>query len=171
MTRSIYLDMDGVVADFNAFVSEKLGRQIGWGISDLTSEEWDEISKIKDLYDQLPLIDGSTKLVALAKSFNNRFNVEFLSALPRKGTMPSAADDKTKWIAKYFPGMKVNFGPYSQDKQKWCKPLDILIDDKPENVEQWYAAGGIAIKHVDDFGKTMKHLLTAVLADKPMILD
>ena len=171
MTRSIYLDMDGVVADFNSFVSEQLGRQIGWGISDLTSDEWNKISSIDHLYYQLPLLEGSTKLVAMAKSFNTRFKVEFLSALPRETSMPSAAEDKIKWVDNYFPGMKVNFGPYSQDKQKWCKPLDILVDDKPQNIEQWYAVGGIAIKHVDDFDKTIKHLLTAVTADKPMILD
>lgn len=168
--RAIYLDMDGVVADFNLFVSNLLGRPIGWGVSDLSNEEWDKLTAVDHLYYQLPLIEESTKLVALAKSFNTRFHVEFLTAIPRDATMPDATPDKIKWAQKYFPGVKVNFGPYSRDKQKWCKPLDILVDDKPQNIDQWYAAGGIAIKHTDDFDATMKNLMKGIEATESMIL-
>lgn len=170
MTRTIYLDMDGVVADFNLYVSNIVGREIGWGVSDLSDEEWLFISKNENLYYQLPLIKESTKLVAAAKSFIPSFNVEFLTAIPRKSSMPSAQTDKIQWVEKYYPGIKVNFGPYSQDKQHWCRPLDILIDDKPENVEEWYAAGGIAIKHVDNFDQTIKNLVLATQKAEPAIL-
>ena len=92
--RTIYLDMDGVVADFNKFASNVLGREIGWGVQDLSSEEWEKLGAINSLYFQLPLIEDSTKLVGIAKSFSSRFNVEFLTAVPRVTTMPSAALDK-----------------------------------------------------------------------------
>ena len=164
--RTIYLDMDGVVADFNKFASDILGREIGWGVQDLSSEEWDKLNQVNSLYFKLPLIEGSTRLVGIAKSFSTRFNVEFLTAVPRVTTMPSAALDKKMWIDKYFPGMKVNYGPYSRDKQKWAKPGDILVDDKPSNIEEWVNAKGIGILHKDNFNVTIDYLLQAIDNDE-----
>jgi len=152
--RTIYIDMDGVVADFNLFVSELLGRQIGWGIHDLTSQEWDILAKTPNLYRNLPLIEESVKMVGLCRSFSSRVNVEFLTAIPRQSTMPSAKQDKFDWINEHFPGIPVNFGPFSRDKQNWARPGDILIDDKQSNIDEWEAAGGIPIHHLGDYTLT-----------------
>lgn len=160
--RTIYIDMDGVVADFNLFVSELLGRQIGWDQHDLTAKEWDILADFPNLYSKLPLIEGSLNMVKVCRSFEPEVNVEFLSAIPRQSTMPAAKQDKIDWIAKYFPGMVVNFGPYSKDKQKWARPGDILIDDKPSNIEEWGAAGGIPVLHLKDYNNTILLILFAM---------
>lgn len=160
--RTIYIDMDGVVADFNLFVSELLGRQIGWGIHDLTSEEWDILANVPNLYRKLPLIEESVKMVGLCKSFSSRVNVEFLTAIPRQSTMPSAKQDKIDWITEYFPFTPVNFGPFSKDKQNWARPGDILIDDKLSNIEEWGVAGGIPVYHFGNYENTMKLILFAL---------
>lgn len=157
--RTIYIDMDGVVADFNSFVSNLLGRQIGWHERDLSAKEWDVLSNVPNLYAQLPLIEKSVEMVNLCKTFQSEVNVEFLSAIPRKTTMPSAKQDKIDWINKYFPGTVVNFGPYSKDKQYWARPGDILIDDKPSNINEWGTAGGIPIYHLGDFDLTNQLIL------------
>ena len=152
--------MDGVVADFDTFASNLLGRKIGWHESkfDLTKEEWAMLSAVDRLYYNLPLMPDATKLVAYVKSLSTRFNVQFLTAVPRRTTMPEAQADKQAWIDKYFPGMKMDIGPFSHDKQKWCKPGDILIDDRPSNIEEWKSAGGIAIYHTGDVDATIKHI-------------
>lgn len=160
--RTIYIDMDGVVADFNFYVSNVLGREIGWGVHDLTSEEWDKIAEIPNLYRQLPLIGDSVKMVGLCKSFSTRVNVEFLTAIPRQSTMPSAKQDKLDWINEHFPGIPVNFGPFSRDKQHWARPGDILIDDKPSNVKEWGDAGGIPIHHLGNYELTNQLILLAM---------
>ena len=160
--RTIYLDMDGVVADFNKFASDLLGREISWEGKDLSEEEWDRLGAVENLYYKLPLIEESIKLVAIAKSFSTRFNIEFLTAVPRVTTMPSAALDKKMWLEKYYPGFKVNYGPFSRDKQKWAMPGDILIDDKRSNIKQWYDVDGIGILHTGDFKVTIDNLLSAV---------
>ncbi len=171
--RTIYIDMDGVVADFDSYVSGLLGRKIGWGISDLTSEEWDFVATHSDMYRKLNLIEESTRMVALCKSFSTRFNVAFLTALPREKTMPSAKQDKTDWLNHYFPGMPIYFGPFSRDKQNWCKPFDILIDDKPENVDQWAAKGGCGVYHTgttfEDYDKTISNILDAIDNPSPKV--
>jgi 5'(3')-deoxyribonucleotidase len=158
--RTIFLDMDGVVADFDTFVSNLLGRPIGWNDSkqDLTDEEWEKLASVDRLYYQLPLMPDATKLVAYVKSLSTRFNVGFLTAVPRRSTIPSARDDKQAWVNKYFPGMKMDIGPYSHHKQKWCAPGDILVDDRPSNIEQWNAVGGIAIYHTGDVDATIKRI-------------
>jgi len=169
--KKIYIDMDGVVADFDKFVSNLLGRKIGWGVSDLTSAEWAQVAAIPNFYDQLDMIEDSEVLVAAALSFSTRFDVEFLTALPRESTMPTARADKTAWLARHFPGVPINFGPFSRDKQKWFKTAgDILIDDKPSNVQEWFAAGGIAIFHQGDFAKTIDLLYHAVDKEQTMLL-
>ena len=48
--RTIYLDMDGVVADFNKFASDLLGREVGWEGKDLSSKEWDKIASVENFY-------------------------------------------------------------------------------------------------------------------------
>ena len=157
--RTIYIDMDGVVADFDSYVSALLGRPIGWGATqDLTDVEWERLASVDRLYFQMPLMPDATKLVAYIKSLSTRFHVQFLTAVPRRSTIPSAKDDKQAWVDKYFPGMRMDIGPYSQHKQKWCKPGDILIDDRPSNIEQWTAVGGIAIYHTGDVDASIKRL-------------
>lgn len=169
--RTIYLDMDGVVADFNKFASDLLGREIGWEGKDLSSEEWDILTSVENFYFKLPLIEESTMLVAAAKSFSTRFKVEFLTAVPRATTMPSAALDKKMWLDKHFPGFKVNYGPYSRDKQKWAKPGDILVDDKRSNIEEWFNAGGIGILHTGDFKVTVDNLFKSVDNNTPTLYN
>ena len=39
------------------------------------------------------------------------------------------------------------FGPYSRDKQNHCKALDILIDDRSDNIKEWKETGGVGILH------------------------
>ncbi len=157
--RTIFLDMDGVVADFDTYVSAFLGRPIGWGTStDLTDEEWARISSADRLYYNLPLMPDATKLVAYVKSLSTRFNVGFLTAIPRRNTMPSAQSDKQAWVDKYFPGMRMDIGPFSRDKQKWASPGDILVDDRPSNIAEWSAVGGIAIFHTGDVDATIKRI-------------
>lgn len=157
--RTIFLDMDGVVADFDSYVSILLGRKIGWdSTTDLTDEEWERLASVDRLYYQFSLMPDATKLVAYVKSLSTRFHVGFLTAVPRRSTIPSAKDDKQAWVNKYFPGMRMDIGPYSHHKQKWCTPGDILIDDRPSNIEQWTAVGGIAIYHTGDVDASIKRL-------------
>ena len=158
--KTIFLDMDGVVADFDTFAEELLGREIGWGdtTQDLSAEEWLRLASIDRLYYQLPLMPDATKLVAYVKSLSTRFQIGFLTAIPRRTTIPSARADKQAWVDKYFPGMRMDIGPFSHDKHKWCSPGDILVDDRPSNIREWNAAGGIAIYHTGDVNATIKRL-------------
>lgn len=163
--RYINLDMDGVVADFNTWVGELLGRTISWEGKDLSAEEWDILSSQGHIYAQLPLIPESVELVLAAKMAAKKHDIglRFLTAIPRRTTMPEAEQDKRDWIEKYFPGIPVEIGPYSKDKQNWCNPLDILVDDKKQNVTQWYDKGGISVYHTGNWPVTLANFDKAVI--------
>jgi 5'(3')-deoxyribonucleotidase len=170
--RTIWLDMDGVFADFEVVANSILGREIGWETNDITSEEWSKLASVPNLYRNLPVMPGSTELMQAVLEFSDEFEIKFLTAIPRVKTMPSARNDKKEWIEENFPGFEVEFGPYSKDKWKHSKFLDVLIDDKPSNVFDWFTRGnGVSILHKGiNFDKTIKLLKQAVRITTPMRL-
>lgn len=161
--------MDGVVADFNYYVGKLLNRTIGWEGRDLSAEEWKLIAAHDRLYYRLPVIEESRQLVQVAIETGCR--VKFLTAIPRRTTMPSAETDKKEWLKEFFPGFEMEVGPYSKDKRKWAKPGYILVDDKQSNVEEWKEAGGISIHHTGNFKKTIDNLKTAITITTPTLLN
>lgn len=167
--KTIYIDMDGVVADFNAFIGSVLGRPVKWTDRSITPEEWEVVAAIDNVYYHLPLLKDATKLVGYCSQFKDEYRVEFLTALPSKKLMPEVAGDKQKWVDKYFPGYKVNFGPYSTDKWKWCKPGDILIDDRSSNIIDWYEKGkGIGIYYKENITHTLSIIDKVIGKTEPM---
>jgi hypothetical protein len=70
----------------------------------------------------------------------------FLTAVPHYNDVHWAFWDKMLWAQERYPDIPVHFGPYSQDKQKHCQPGDILVDDRPDNCENWIRVGGVAVK-------------------------
>lgn len=138
---TLYVDMDGVLVDFDGFIK----RQFGKNFKELNNDwVWNELAKYKDLYAILdPTIDAFELWDAI-----NHLNPQILTAVPSKIEMQRAPLDKIEWVKKYLgKNVEVKFGPYSIDKQKWCKPGDVLIDDNYLNVSQWNDKGGIGILH------------------------
>lgn len=147
---TVYLDMDGVVADFNRYARQVLRR------SDFDGHTWpdEEWSRLRDnprLYQNLEKTEHADQLVAICKKFclEKGYNLLFLTAVPKKNDVHWAFYDKVLWAQRYFPEIPVMFGPYSVDKQQHCQPGDILIDDRPANIQEWNSSGGIGIHYRD----------------------
>lgn len=158
--NTIFLDMDGVLADFNRLVFERMGRTFehtsGPGAD---KEMWDHLAKIDRLYFQLEPMPAAVELWELAHSLGK---VEVLTAIPRRTTMPSAEYDKRAWIAKHFgTATPVRIGPFSRDKWKHATAGDILVDDRHDNIIDWTTkAGGIGVLY-SAFDTARAALLTA----------
>lgn len=160
--NKIFLDMDGVLADFDRFLIENFGRTFPHteGPRDMTM--WDLLASVDHLYFKLEPTPYCMELVDLARSLSPQ--VEVLTAIPRRATMPDAEPDKRAWIKKYVDDeMLVNIGPYSSDKWKHARPGDIIVDDRPDNIKDWAErGGGIGILHdLEDFPSTRRRLLLA----------
>jgi len=138
----VYVDLDGVLADFDSALNEIRGGE------ELSTEElWVKVAPYGDgLYACLELMPDASKLWNWISVYFD--NIQILTAIPRRSTVPTAEADKRAWVATNFgTNIKVNIGPYARDKQKHCKPGDILIDDKHSNIAEWVAKGGIGILH------------------------
>ena len=145
--NKIYLDMDGVVADFRLNALRVTGRDVLVG--DLyPDEEWNRLRDNPHLFLNLPLMARAHELVDLARQYRDQLGWEllFLTAVPHNNDMPWAFHDKAAWAREHFPDIAVHFGPYSVDKHQHCTPGDILVDDRSDNCREWAAAGGLAVK-------------------------
>ena len=145
--NKIYLDMDGVLADFEGTWEKLTGKKF----SDYSSskEFWAIANHLQRMYRCLDFIHDAHILVEGVNSYRPKYEIEVLTAIPLLECFANAEQDKKDWIDKHFPhNWKFNIGPYAVDKQKFARSGDILIDDKKRNIDQWIAAGGIGILHV-----------------------
>jgi hypothetical protein len=161
--NTIWVDMDGVIADFDAFVLDKMGRTFDHASGpDADKEMWDFLTKVGDLYFKLEPTPYAKELWDFVNSIG--CDVQILTAIPRRTTMPDAEEQKKRWLAKhreiFGDNVKFNIGPFSRDKWKHAKPNDILIDDRYDNITDWMSKGdGIGIFHnYRDVSDTIKHL-------------
>lgn len=149
----LYLDMDGVLADFNTAAEQfiqataqehrEAAERGRW-----LDHHWQQLAQQENFYRDLPKMPGADRLVAVARQFLDlpEWQVRILTAIPKGNDMPSCFHDKIDWINEHYPGFRVYFGPYSEDKQHHCQPGDILVDDRTSNVTQWRARGGVAVQ-------------------------
>ena len=151
-TNTFYLDMDGVVADWESAAAEHFGRPVRLnGVERTPSNtpgEWDSIKTQTRFYRTLPLMQRVEELVSLARGYRDQLGWQllFLTAVPKNDDMPWAFYDKVLWAGERFPDIPVHFGPHSWDKHKHCGAGDILVDDRASNCTEWRAAGGIAFR-------------------------
>lgn len=157
----IYLDLDGVLADFNNSIKRYTGKYPYEMSSD---EMWKKVQEDEHFYRKLEKMPDANRLFsevsALAKEHG--FVVKVLTAIPRKSTMPNAGFDKIEWVKEHFPGLEVILGPYSRDKWKHAKFGDILIDDRQSNIKEWKEKGngiGILYKNTNDTINNLKSIL------------
>lgn len=149
MKPIIYLDMDGVLADFEGWAA----RQFGDWRKEIESPNWGRFSEFPNLFELLPVMDGAVELYqTCVEVIGDKNQVQILTALPNRAeiSMLDAAKHKTEWARKNIsPDIRVHFGPYAQHKMLHVRHKhDILIDDIGRNVDQWESAGGIGIWHV-----------------------
>ena len=160
---TIYLDMDGVIADFDQrFIDvsgmtpdeyrDKYGLKEFWNLID-------EKNKIK-FWVGIPVMPGAKKLV----NYVSQYDYEILTA---PSVRKQSRIGKMVWLRKVHPDLfpntpKVNFKPAKEKHQ--VKPSltksDILIDDKASTINTWNATGGTGILYTsaDDTIKQLKDL-------------
>ena len=159
----IFVDMDGVVADFEQGVSAVMGERLDQERYDRDSKYRNKMWKwVKDhskqggkLWEDLPMMADAMTLWNYVK----KYNPQILTAQgnPAYGAEPQ----KRKWIAKHFgPNVNVIVTQKSSEKAQHAAPHRILIDDRDKSIGPWTAAGGIGILHTSaaDTIKQLKEL-------------
>ncbi len=160
----IYLDMDGVLADFERGVKELCHMEAlsQNGRRDPKQDDlmWDAIRKTDHFYDRLELMPGARELFdRLWGKYGER--CEILTGIPREERgIATAGQDKRNWTRRMLSEeIRVNT-VCRKDKQQFCTgPESVLIDDREKTIREWRELGGTAIYFVTA-GETLKELET-----------
>lgn len=159
----VYLDLDGVLADFYGTARRLLKR----AYAELPPEEaWGILGKTPNLFLNLPLLPDARALWEGVEREVGRPNMRVLTASPRDtGHLFSAPMDKRAWVHRHFDGQcEVHVVLGWAKKAAYAEPHAILIDDQARNIHAWEAVGGIGIHHQDAESSLEK--LQTILANK-----
>jgi hypothetical protein len=136
----LFLDCDGVLADFDHRVEELLGAPPKRAIDKLGLPEfWARLAKVPDFYATLPLMPDARELFDAVA----HLNPVILTGCPRGGW---AEKQKERWAAKHFPGTTI-ITCMAANKRQHCSKGDVLVDDTDRFRPLWEKAGGTFVHH------------------------
>ena len=147
---TVYLDMDGVLADFFGGVEKMYGVE-HW--KQLTSDKTKDLKKEvidritgSDFFATLPIFPSAPELISMVKEFTGgKFSI---NTSPLRGDHENSAKYKKVWISNNIEqpdDIIVTGRKESYAKDKGTGTPNILIDDRPINIQKWQAAGGYGI--------------------------
>ena len=147
---TVYLDMDGVLADFFGGVEKMYGVEHWKQLTndktkDLKKEVIDRITGT-DFFATLPKFDSADQLISMVKEFTG--GTYSINTSPLRGDHENSGKYKRVWINNNIerPAEIIVTGrkeSYAKDKASGTP--NILIDDRPVNIQRWQAAGGYGI--------------------------
>lgn len=140
MTPRLFLDCDGVLADFDAGARLVLGTDVRtFEARHGKREFWRRLARTKDFYATLPEMGDARELFEAVK----HLNPTILTGLPLGNW---AAPQKVRWAAEHFPGVPI-ITCMARDKSRHLSPGDVLVDDSLTHRARWEEAGGIFVHH------------------------
>ncbi len=152
---TIYVDSDGVVADFNKRwnwlfdkscdeMRDKLGKEKLWQLVNERDPFFFE--RLEIMPDAKELMDGLAKYDPL-----------ILTGSPT----PSGYIQKYRWGKMWWPKHQMIICK-AKEKHFFCKPGDILIDDRTKYRSLWTDSNGIFIHHTDA-GSSLQKLANVLI--------
>ena len=171
---TVYLDMDGVLADFFGGVEKMYGVEHWKQLTndktkDLKKEVIDRITGT-DFFATLPKFQSADALIDMVQEFTGgKFSI---NTSPLRGDNENSGKYKKVWISNNIeqPDEIIVTGrkeTYAKDKGTGTP--NILIDDRPINIQRWQGAGGYGIlyqanrdsldkvkKGLEDYGKVQR---------------
>ena len=142
----IYVDMDGVIADFFKGLEKKF-RVDHWKV---VPEESILALKGTNFFGTLPEFETSSDLINHVRQISN--GDWGINTSPLRGDRDNSAYWKRRWLEERMWMPPVNRFIVTGRKENYAtNPLDgtpnILIDDKPSNIKAWNDKGGIGIRY------------------------
>jgi hypothetical protein len=143
----IYVDMDGVIADFSKRYKEKFkvtpeqtrsNKDFGRYFSEFIADrEFQTLDPMEDAFFLINHLD----MLPVEK--------QILSSTARPDSHDAIAPQKQEWLKAHGIDYKANFVPGKSLKYKFATPDSIIIDDTKSVIDDWNKAGGIGILHTD----------------------
>ena len=141
MMPQLFLDCDGVLADFDRYATDVLElpprefeRRQG------RKEFWRRIATHPDFFFRLPLMPDARELWDAVA----HLSPVILTGVPLGDW---AAPQKMRWAAQHFPGARVVTTLARAKREHMEAPGDILVDDSLSFRGLWEEAGGVFVHH------------------------
>ena len=164
----LYLDMDGVQADFFGAWAQQHGvsnyKDIPNGeiaINELATSSPEQVYKF---FRDLKPLTGGMRIVMWLK--DNKIPYTVLSAPLRGPYSQYSIDGKKDWLDQYNPGTSGD-AMFTSAKYKYATQdgePNVLVDDFGKYLDAWSNAGGIAVKHEDSGVANTIHELEKIYA-------
>lgn len=145
-TKTIYIDMDGVLADFSEYYFKKHSK--------FNYHEFREEVMSKNLFLNLKPMADFNLLVStvLLLAEKNNYNVEVLSSVHSKyeDQIKESKKQKRFWLDKHgLKDLKLNIVSRRSEKGNFSDEGNILIDDQMESVEYFNNMGGKGVLYTN----------------------
>ena len=143
----IYLDMDGVIADFVKRYKEQ------YHMEPREAEKHKQFNKFFDQFietrqfETLDLMPGAMDGINFLRKAPVPTHI--LSSTANEERYDNISKQKMVWLQTHGITFTPNFVPGKRHKYKFAAPDKIIIDDTESVIDDWNKAGGIGILHKD----------------------
>ena len=140
MRRQIYLDCDGVLADFDKSAEAILGGPShAFKMRHGAGPFWRRLANADGFFDNLDPLPDAFELYEAVRAKGPII----LTGMPHGKW---AEPQKRRWAHRHFPGVPV-ITTMAALKREHCHPGDVLVDDRDQHRWLWEQAGGLFIHH------------------------
>lgn len=146
----VYVDMDGVIADFFSALAKFRGTTHWKDEGEMSVEDSIKAIAGTDFFSTLPVIPTAKQLISTVTSFTG--GEWHICSSPLRGDHENSKKHKISWLKEngFNPTSVIITGrkeshAVTKDNQNF-RP-NILIDDKPENIQRWQGRNGIGIRY------------------------
>ena len=157
----LYLDMDGVLCNFEKRFTELYGKD-ALGARDRKNFTTNWPNFIMDgNFENLEWFPGGKELLHFIQ-YATDWEVEILSSSGGEKFHSEVAAQKVVWLCNKGIPYKANIVPGRKHKTAYATPETILIDDTEDIIVNFNAAGGLGILH-KDINETLAKLRTLLV--------
>lgn len=159
----VYVDMDGVLADFFGKIAREHDVQY-WREIHRKDLGIDQVAKEPGFFEMLPVLPNAGRLMRGVIHLANKYSI--LSS-PLLSDVEQSSKEKSEWLRRHLPNHPPQAVIFDHEKYKFAQQADgtpnILIDDWDTNIKLWEANGGVGILYKDeDYKEALQKLKLAV---------
>lgn len=149
--KTLYVDMDGVLSDFDTFYHSRFGKLPSKVRQDKVPGEyssyWNALIDERG-FEKLPLFPGASKLLEFLDDLNHKqVNIALLTSTAGFDRHNDVQNQKLNWLKQHniiYPAVVV---PGKRFKKGYASKTSFLIDDTEVNVKDFIDAGGSGVVH------------------------
>lgn len=146
MARRIFLDLDGVLADFDGHYERCFGARPDRSRPDPPGF-WENISRRGTFFLDLSPMPDAMNLWQGCVAMAGQARLTILTGIPRRATYRQAEAHKRAWVARHIGPDAPVICCLSEHKWRHGAPGDILVDDWERYRHLWEEMGGVFVHH------------------------